>query len=136
MRTALVNGRNMTAAEVVELIRRQTGYVFSEDAIRCRMRKGLTGDALLAPPRTHQLALRAVIDGEEMSAEELSAWIEQTRGYYVSATALRSRIRNGQTGERLLRPSRQRPQRELRGKDKTWGEALTKIRIPGWGVRT
>ena len=47
---AEVEGVWMRASEIAKLIEERTGERITSHTVRIRMRRGLTGDALLAPP--------------------------------------------------------------------------------------
>lgn len=132
MKTAIINGKPMNAYEIADYIEHTTGEPITADAVRDRMRKGWTGEALVSPAKkTPQYTV--TIDGEVMGPFELSDWLRDTRGYEVGASTLRARMGKGETGERLLRPSRQKQANARHGK---WGSELVRVSVPGWGVRT
>ncbi len=51
MRTAYVNGRHMTPAEVSDYVFETRGYRIDRNTVAKRMRGGLSGEVLLSKPR-------------------------------------------------------------------------------------
>ena len=126
MSSIVINGREMTVQDIVDHIAK-SGRPVTAESVRKRIRNGKRGAALLKPGRLP--AFTVTIDGDVLGPAELSDWLQESRGYFVGATTLRARMENGDTGERLLRPSRQKRNPHL-----TWGDALVRVSVPGWGV--
>ena len=121
----------MNPVQIADYIYRTTGETIAVDTVRERMRRGFTGKDLVAPVIRRKPRYTYTIDGTEMGPSELSDWLQEHRGYYVSPTTLRARMEQGQAGEKLLRESRQKKKPV---KTKTYPQ-LPRISVPGWGVR-
>ena len=128
---ARVNGRTMNPVQIADYIYRTTGATIAVDTVRERMRRGFKGKDLVAPVIRRKPKYTHTIEGVEMGPSEISDWLQEHRGHYVSPTTLRARMEQGQTGERLLRKSRQK---NKPAKARTYPQ-LPRISVPGWGVR-
>lgn len=139
MKTAIVNGQPMNASEIADYIRKTTGYAISREAVLVRMNRGLPEEQLTAAPWGEK-RLTVTIERERMDGYELSAYIEDTRGYFVPPAVLRKRIQRGTRGEALLAPLKQwggnRRKPTLREPEKRWGRELVRTGVPGWGAIT